>query len=259
MMEKSFRALRLDCRFLTLEVSPADLDDAVRGLRAMGFRGANIAEPHKATIIPHLDQCSDAAQLIGAVNCVYCDENGRLVGENTEGKGFCRSLLDTYSIEGKNVVLLGAGWAGRAIAVELGLAGAGEITVVNRDADRGQQLADLLCERVKVSAMFFPWSGEFEIAPETHLIINATSIGDADPAVRVPVVADSLTSTMAVADIVVASPATRFLREAESHGCQVISGQGMAVQQVAECFRIWTGKEPDTEVMREALEEFLEL
>ena len=259
MMEKSFQASRLDCRFLTLEVSPENLDDAVRGMRAMGFRGAKIAEPHKAAIIAHLDHCSDEVQLIGAVNCVHRNEDGVLTGENTEGKGFCRSLLESYQIKGKNVVLLGAGWAGRAIAVELGLAGAGEITVVNRNADRGQGLADLLSERVKVSAMFFPWNGEFEVGPETDLVINATSIGDADPAARIPVAAESLKPSMTVADIVLGSPTTPFLRDAESQGCQVINGQGMAVGQVAQCFRIWTGKDPDTEVMREALEEFLEL
>lgn len=259
LLEKSFVAAELDGRFLTLEVLPEDLADAILGIRAMGFRGASVALPFKHQIIELLDRCSEEAELIGAVNCVSCDPDGHLVGENTEGKGFCRALATTFDIAGKNIVILGAGLAGRAIAVQLALAGAGEITVVNRTVERGQQLTDLLTEKMKVSAMFFPWMGDFELAPETDLLINTTSIGEGPAAQMVPVALESLLPSVVVADIVLGSSGTPFMRAVAARGCAVIDGQGMLVEQLAQCFQIWTGTDPDRGVMREALEEFLEL
>src|SRR5690606_29665959 len=123
MMERTFAALDLDWRYLTLEVPPHYLGDAIRGMRAMGFRGGNVTKPHKMAVIQHLDGTSEAAGLMGAVNCI--DRQGdQLIGENTDGKGFVQSLQEVTDPKDKRVVILGAGGAARAIAVELGLAGA---------------------------------------------------------------------------------------------------------------------------------------
>lgn len=256
MMEKAFAQLGLDWRYLTLEVAPQNLADAVRGMRAMGFRGCNLTIPHKVEVIQYLDGTSEAATLMGAVNCVN-RVGDKLIGENTDGKGFVQSLKEITDPAGKNVIVLGAGGAARAIAVEIGLAGAAAITIVNRDETRGQELAALLNEKVNVPTQFVPWEGDYRIPPEAEVVINATSIGLGDGEARVPLAIDTLESDMVVADVIFNPPETRLLRDAMARGCQTLDGLGMLVNQAVIGFHIWTGKNADPLVMREALEEFL--
>lgn len=258
MMERAFAAAKLDWRYLTFEVSPEQLGDAVRGMKAMGFRGGNFTIPHKCAVIPLLDGLSPAAELMGAVNCVF-REGALLRGENTDGKGFIESLRTKTEPTDKRVVILGAGGAARAIAVELGLAKAAEIVIVNRDPGRGEELTKLLHERVGVSARYVPWQGDVEIPEGTQIVINATSIGLGQEDARVPIQTKSLTADMVVADVIFNPPETRFLREAQQRGCQTLDGLGMLINQGAIGFKIWTGIDPDTTVMREALEEYLEI
>jgi shikimate dehydrogenase len=258
MMERAFAAAGLDWRYLTLEVPPDNLAGAVLGMRAMGFRGGNFTIPHKVAVIKHLDELSEAAELMGAVNCVN-RIGQRLVGENTDGKGFVQSLRSLADPAGSKVAILGAGGAARAIAVELGLSGAEEIVIVNRTADRGQALVDLLNERAKVQSRLVHLSGDYSVEPGTKIVINATSIGLADPEAHVPVHIGSITPEMVVADVVFNPPRTRFLRDAEGRGCKTLDGLGMLVNQGVIGFKIWTGVNPDPAVMQEALEEYLEI
>jgi shikimate dehydrogenase len=256
MMERAFAAAGLDWRYLTFEVSADKLTDAVRGLRALGLQGANFTIPHKVAVIPLLDELSPAAELMGAVNCVK-RVGDKLVGENTDGKGFVESLRPVLDPAGKRFVVLGAGGAARAIAVELGLSGAAEIIVVNRSAERGEDLAKLLNERVKVSSRFVLWKGDYEIPAETDVLINATSIGLGDALARVPVDIKSLRKELVVADVIFNPPQTRLMRDAQQRGCRTLDGLGMLVNQAVIGFKIWTAVDPDPVVMRDALEEFL--
>ena len=258
MMEKAFARAGLEWRYLSCEVAPESLADAVRGIRALGFRGANVTKPHKVAIVPLLDGVSPAAEMMGAVNCLIGDD-GKLTGENTDGKGFIESLRTLTDPAGQSVVLLGAGGAARAIGVELGLVGAARITIVNRSAERGQQLADMLHERTGVATASVVWTGDYAPTAETQLLINATSIGLNDPDARVPVDLSALRPEAIVADVVFNPVETRFLRAAKQHGCRTLDGLGMIVFQGAIAFRLWTGVEPDTVVMREAVEEYLSL
>ena len=132
MVEAAYRAAGLDARYLNCEVAPADLGDAVRGARAMGWAGFNCSIPHKVAVIAHLDELAPSASIIGAVNCVV-RRDGRFVGENTDGQGFLASLRTVVDPADKHVVVFGAGGAARAITVETALAGAASITVVNVD------------------------------------------------------------------------------------------------------------------------------
>jgi shikimate dehydrogenase len=258
MMEKAFAAAGLDWRYLTFEVPPSKLADALKGLRALGFRGANFTIPHKVAVIQHLDELSPAAELMGAVNCVN-RVGDKLVGENTDGKGFFQSLREMCDPAGLHFVVLGAGGAARAIAVELALSGAAGLTIVNRGTERGQALADLLSSRTRVKAAFVPLAGNCLIPAETAVFINATSIGLGDAAARVPVDVDSLRPELIVADVIFNPPATWLIRTAAERGCRTIDGLGMLVNQAVISFKIWTGKEPDGGVMRDALEEYLEI
>jgi shikimate dehydrogenase len=255
MIEKAFAHHGLDWRYLSLEVEPEDLADAVTGMRAMNFRGGNCTIPHKVAVIEHLDRLGESAAMMGAVNCIVC-EGDELVGENTDGKGFVQSVREVTDPEGKRVVILGAGGAARAIGVEMGLAGAVGFTIVNRTAERGQELAELLVEKVGVEATFVPWDGDFSVPPGTDIVVNATSIGlfpDVDA--RVPLNIETLEPGMVVADVIPNPPRTRLVRDATERGCTVLDGLGMLVNQGVVGFRYWTGVDPDPEVMRAALQD----
>jgi shikimate dehydrogenase len=258
MMEKAFAAAGLDWRYLTLEIPAKKLADAMQGLRAMGFKGANFTIPHKVAVIPYLDELSPAAELMGAVNCVN-RVGDKLIGENTDGKGFVQSLRETGDPSGKQVVILGAGGAARAIAVELGLSGVADITIVNRSAPRGEELVAVLRDRVKTQAQFATLHGDYELPAETDILINATSLGLGDSKARVPVAAGSLRPELIVADVVFNPPETWLLRTATERGCRTLDGLGMLVNQAVIGFKIWTGIEPNATVMRDALEEFLSI
>jgi shikimate dehydrogenase len=256
MMEKAFAEVGLDWRYLTLEVAPDALGDAVRGMRAMGFRGCNLTIPHKVEVIQYLDRTSQSAELMGAVNCVN-RVGDELVGENTDGKGFVQSLRELADPAGKAVVILGAGGAARAIAVEVGLAGAAQMTIVNRDETRGTELVALVNDRVHVPAHFVKWEGNFEVPGETDVVINATSIGLGNAEARVPLAIETLEPDMVVADVIFNPPETRLIRDARGRGCQTLDGLGMLVNQAVIAFKIWTGQDANAETMRDALEEFL--
>jgi shikimate dehydrogenase len=254
MMEAAYAALGLDARYINCEVAPADLGAAVSGARAMGWRGFNCSLPHKVAVIEHLDAVAPSAAIIGAVNCVV-NEDGRLVGENTDGKGFLTSLQGVVDPRAKRVVILGAGGAARAIAVETALAGARAITIVNRDVGRGETLAALVAAKTPVTAEFVPWRGRYAVADDVDVLINATSIGLYPGVNDAPDIdAATLRPGLVVADVIPNPPTTAFLRTARGSGATVLDGLGMLVNQGVIGIRLWTGREPDAGVMRAALE-----
>ncbi len=261
MIEPAYKEMGLDWRYVTMEVKPDGLADAVAGVRAIGFKGFNCTIPHKVAVIQHLDGLGESAELMGAVNCVVC-RDGKLIGENTDGKGFVSSLQEICDPQGKSMVLVGAGGAARAISVEMALAGVKRIILVNRTVQRGSELEQLLKGRVskvvgeKLDVEFVPLHGEFSIPTGIDILVNATSIGlypDVDA--RVPVAADSLLPEMVVADVIPNPPATHLVRSARERGCQVIDGLGMLVAQGVIGIEYWTGQTPDAGLMRKSLED----
>ncbi|MBC8447466.1 MAG: shikimate dehydrogenase [Chloroflexi bacterium] len=259
MQEAGFAARSLHWRYLTIEVRPEQLADAMRGLRAMNFAGINLTIPHKVAVIQHLDGLSPEAELIGAVNTVV-REGHQLIGHNTDGQGFLRSVREDAGVDpqGKRIVFLGAGGAARAMSVELALAGAAHVTVVNRTANRGRELVRLLNERTPAQAEFVPWQGAYIVPAETDILVNATPIGlfpavEALPAVHMA----SIRPDLLVCDVIPNPPRTAFLRAAEQRGARTLDGLGMLVYQGAIAFQMWTGVEAPVEVMRRALEEVL--
>lgn len=258
MIEAAYRHHGLAWRYLTIEVAPERLEDAVKGFRAMGFAGGNLTIPHKVAVIRHLDGLTEAAKKIEAVNCLFW-RDGKLLGENTDGKGFVASLREVTDPAGKSVVLLGAGGAARAIGVELALAGAKRITVVNRGEDRGRELLRILSDRTQAATELVRWEGDYPVPSGTDVVVNATSIGlfpDVDA--RVPLDVNTLAPGMIVADVIPNPPQTRLVRDARARGCTVIDGLGMLVNQGVIGFKLWTGVDPDPAVMRKALEDVFE-
>jgi shikimate dehydrogenase len=258
MIETAFTHHHLPWRYINMEVTPHDLADAVRGARALGFRGFNCSLPHKVTVIQHLDGLGDSARLMGAVNCVV-RRGDKLIGENTDGKGFIRSLAEVTDPKGKSVVLFGAGGAARAIAVELALAGAAKMTIVNRSPARGQELFELLRDNLHADVVLVEWNGDFQVPESTDIVINATSIGLYDADARLNLDVSSLKAGMVVADVIGNPPRTRLIRDAQACGCRALDGLGMLVNQGIVGVQYWTGIEPDNAVMRRALEQALGL
>jgi shikimate dehydrogenase len=255
MVEAAYHHHRLPWRYLTIEVDPAGLEDAVRGARAMGFAGFNCTIPHKVAVVPWLDELAESARLMGAVNCVV-RRGSRLIGENTDGKGFLTALRRLQDPRGKRCVLFGAGGAARAIGVELALAGAAHIIIVNRGADRGRELAALLGKAGMKDAQFSEWKGSYRLPKGVDVVINATSVGlfpDVDA--ELPVDFATLEPGMTVADVIPNPPRTHFIRTARDRGCRVIDGLEMLVNQGVIGVKLWTGIDPDPSVMRAALEE----
>lgn len=255
MVEAAFRHHGLHWRYLNCEVPADRLAAAVAGARAMGWAGFNCSLPHKVAVIGHLDGLGESARLIGAVNCVVRDADGRFIGENTDGKGFLRSLEEVTPAAGKRVVIFGAGGAARAIAVELALAGAAEVTIVNRTRGRGEELAQHIASHTATRARFEHWQGAYRLPDAVDVVINATSIGlfpDVDA--ELPLELDSLRPAMVVADVIPNPPTTRLLAAAAARGCTALDGLGMLVNQGVAGIRYWTGVDVDARVMRARLE-----
>jgi len=253
MVQAAFDHHGLAYRYNTTEVPADKLAAAVAGARAMGYKGFNCTLPHKVAVIDHLDGLGESAEIMSAVNCVV-ERGGRYIGENTDGKGFLESLRPVIDPAGKNVLLLGAGGAARAVSVELALAGAAAITVVNRTAKRGEELVAMLGQRTDVAAAFVSWQGDHEIDGDVDIVVNSTSIGLSPDSSRVPIAVESLRPELVVADIIPNPPVTRLLTEAGDAGCKTIDGMGMLVNQGKIGIEYWTGVEPDTSVMRAALQ-----
>lgn len=255
MFEAAFRKLNLQWMYLNINVKGGNLRDAVRGLRAMNFSGINLTIPHKVQVIKYLDDVSDDAALMGAVNTVR-REGEMLVGENTDGKGFITALTVDAAVDpkGKQVVLLGAGGAARAISVELALAGVKEIVVVNRTEKRGKELTSLLNKKTHTHARYEKWDRTYRVPDGTDILVNATSIGlFPDVEARPDIDYESIVRGMNVCDVIPNPPRTPFLTEAEKRGAHTIDGLGMLVYQAAIAFRMWTGVEAPVDEMKKAI------
>lgn len=256
MMEAAFKALELSWRYQLLSVDAANLKNAMLGMRGMNFVGMNFTIPHKVAVLEHLDEIAEDAAIIGAVNTVH-RKGDKLIGENTDGKGFLRALEDAKVAPNVNhVVILGAGGAARAMGVELALAGAKTITIINRSQERGETLAKLLNEKTPCTAMFSLWQSKHEIPSTANLVINATSIG-LYPNINdlADINYDSLNSDMLVCDVIPNPPHTRFLQEAQKRGAKTLDGLAMLVYQGAIAFKLWTGQDAPTDVMHKALQD----
>ena len=255
MVEAAYEHHGLPWRYINFEVSPENLADAVRGVRALGFAGFNCSLPHKVAVIEHLDGLGESAAVMQAVNCVVRRE-GRYIGENTDGKGFLKSLKGVVDPAGKNVVMFGAGGAARAIGVEVALAGATRISVVNRSQARGQELARLLNEKTSTDTVYVAWDGKYDVPDDADVVVNATSIGmHPDVDARLPVNLDTLKSGMVIADVIVSPPNTHLMKDASDRGCTVLDGIGMLVNQGVIGVKYWTGVDVDPGVMRSTIED----
>ena len=257
-IEKAFAHHDLDWRCVTFEVGPVDLEDAVRGLRAMGFRGAYCAAPHQQAVAGLLDRTTESARAIGAVNVVFREEN-TLLGENTDGKAIVGAIARELEPAGKRVVLLGAGPVGRAAAVELAAAGVAGLVVLDGAAERAAELAALLSHHFGAAASAAAWDDAWPVPPETDILLRAADVDgeDADGENQdgpLPLRVESLRPNLLVADTWLGTPQSWLLDQAVRRGCKTVDGLSVFIEQVAVAMRRWTGVDPSRPILRDAAE-----
>jgi shikimate dehydrogenase len=261
MHNAAFKKLGLDFEYVPFEVDPKDLAEAIKGLRALHIAGFNVTIPHKQTIVALLDEVTKLARIIGAVNTVQ-NQEGKLIGYNTDGAGFVESLKEDAKIDphGKNVVVLGAGGASRAVSIMLSEAEAKSITVTDIQEEKAKDLSKYIDSYFETSCNFVEVnSKDLQKAIEkAEILVNTTPIGMYPKIDESPLSENmALHSKLLVYDLVYNPSETKLLKTAKSSGCQTCSGLGMLVRQGALAFTIWTGEEAPIEVMRRAAEEAL--
>lgn len=246
----AFKKEELDAKYLAFHVKPNGLEDAVKGMKALGVCGFNITLPHKETIIPFLDEVDELARAIGAVNTVI-NKDGRLIGYNTDGIGYIKALQEelTGDLTGKKTLIIGAGGAARAIYFTLVKEGVKQIDIANRTKERAVNLISE-CPYDNASIAFTIAEAEQREA-EYDLIIQTTSIGMSPDVDVSPLDVANIKSTAFVSDIIYNPLKTKILIEAEKNGAKIQNGVGMFAYQGAIAFKIWTGIMPDTSRMKQ--------
>ncbi|MBI1823663.1 MAG: shikimate dehydrogenase [Nitrospirae bacterium] len=245
MHEAAFKKLNLNYRYLSFEISPLNLKNGIQALKNLGFRGFNVTLPFKEKIMPFLDQISPEAKMIGAVNTVLI-ENGKLKGFNTDGAGFLASLKKkwNFSAKARTAVILGAGGAARAVAIQLCLEKIKVIGIANRTAENGMKLKKTLNRYfpgIKVVSLSLHDPELKKLILNSDLLVNTTSVG-LFPGEPSPIPSHYFHAKLKVCDLIYNPPSTAFLKAARKRRCSVINGAGMLLFQGALAFQIWTGK-----------------
>lgn len=255
MQNAALRELALDFVYVPCNVHPDNLESAIQGIRALDLAGANITIPHKERVIGFLDWVSEEARLIGSVNTILND-GGVLKGFSTDGEGFLRSLkVAGGSASGSRSVILGAGGSARAIAYALATHGS-RVSIVNRTTSRAVDLAKTLNKAFE-EELLTPISLESEDAREAvmnaDLLVNCTSVGMYPGIDEQPIPTSWLHNDLFVYDQIYNPLETSLIRSARALGLRAVNGVGMLVFQGASSFKIWTGKNPPTDVMEKAV------
>ena len=252
----AFAALGLNWCYLAFQVTRDRLGAAVRGLPALGIAGANVTVPHKEAALAYLDDTTDDARIIGAVNTIQV-VGDRLIGHNTDTGGLLDALRHDGGMtpEGQRAAIIGAGGAARAAAFALAGAGAAGVTIINRNWDRAAALAAGVRRAVKCGVDAVPLEGAAVATAlrEATLLVQATTVGGGAQRALSSVPGPMLHPGLFVMDMIYDPQETVLLREARAAGCRTLGGLPMLVYQGARAFEIWTGRDAPLQVMRDAV------
>jgi shikimate dehydrogenase len=215
--------------------SEADLALAIAALRPLGYSGMCITVPYKVAVIPLLDAVDDDVSAIGAANNLTI-EAGRLIGHNNDGKGVVKAIEKLAPLQGQRVVMLGAGGAGRAMAVELAWAGASQLTLITRREDQGREVAERVRQASGVPCDWQPWQAPLRLPEGTTLLMNATHLGCAPELEPLPLDWNSVQPSCLAVDVITNPRITPFLAEARERGCRIVDGVEMLVQLAMQIF-----------------------
>jgi shikimate dehydrogenase len=253
MHNAAFKKLRMDACYVPFAVRPEALGDAINALIPLGIRGLNVTVPHKEKVIAFLDELSEEARLIGAVNTIEI-KAGRLIGHNTDGRGFLRSLRDNagFNPKGKKMLLIGSGGAARAVGFSLALAGVKKIVFFDIDTKKANVLVSDIRKKTGVLVESIAGDATAEYATEADCLINATPLGlkKGDP---LPLSKEAIRKEHLVCDLVYNPSETRFLQQAKKCGARRLPGIGMLLYQGVIAFEIWTGEKAPVLTMKQAL------
>ena len=256
MHNAAFKALGLDAEYRLAPVKPEQLEEFIDKLREDEALGASVTIPHKVEVMRHLDHVDETARAIGAVNTIVHRE-GRLYGYNTDSTGGVGALMEEYgSLEGRNVTILGAGGASRAITYQVSRVDC-KVMVLNRSVERARNLVDDLRSQTSAELRYGGLTQLPGVIDDTDVLINTTSVGMSPNVSDSPVPEGLLHGGLFVYDVVYNPVKTKLLRDAEAKGAGTLSGVKMLVYQGAEAFRMWTGVEPPVELMQRVVEEKL--
>ena len=264
MHNAAYRQMGLDYVYVPFRVIAEELGKAIDGMRALNIRGLNVTIPHKVAVISFLDKLDPLAEKIGAVNTVVND-NGVLTGYNTDATGFLRALMEKgINPRGKNVLILGAGGASKAVSLILADNGAERLIILNRaeELNWAYELAGSISQLYNMDAK----AGELNRESldsvmeriDISILVNATSVGMTPDVDKTPFDVDLLRPGLVVFDVVYNPLRTRLLRDAEAAGAKTTSGIEMLVWQGALAFEKWTGQEAPPDLMRREAIKLLE-
>lgn len=261
MHNEAFAKLGLDYAYLAFEVGTEDLEDTIKGFRAMKVRGSNVSMPNKTVVHKYLDKLSDAAEMCGAVNTIVND-NGVLTGHITDGTGYMMSLKDNgVDVIGKKMTIVGAGGAATAIEIQAALDGVAEISIFNRKDEfwaNAEETVRKINEKTNCKAQLFDLANLDKLKEEiasSYLFTNATGMG-MKPLEGQTYIPDKsfLRPDLIVSDVVYYPRETELLRMAKEVGCKTMNGLGMMLFQGAAAFKMWTGEDMPIEYMKEKLD-----
>lgn len=252
MHNDAFQTLGIDAHYHAFHVEKEALPAAIEGMRALGIAGMNVTIPHKTAVIPLLDEVDEMAKRIGAVNTIV-RENERLIGYNTDGPGFVRALIEetNTTIQGKRILVIGAGGAARGIYFSLANAGAEQVDICNRTKENAEQLIEE--SDLSVSGRAYSLTEAEARLSQYDIIINTTSVGLSPNVDAMPLSLEHLNEQTIVSDIIYNPFETKWLKEARKKGAIVQNGVGMFVYQGALAFEKWTGVFPDVERMKQVV------
>ncbi|TMV46940.1 shikimate dehydrogenase [Paenibacillus mesophilus] len=252
MHNRAFRELGLNAAYAAFHILPGQLKDAVAGIRALQFRGVNVTIPHKLEVMDYLDEIDEGARAIGAVNTIV-NEGGRLIGHNTDGIGYVRSLKEEagFSVAGKKVLILGAGGAARGVSYALAKEGASAVYIANRTVSKAEELAEAV--RPFTAAEGMGYDSIHDVRDQVDLIVHNTSVGMHPNVDEVLIDTSWFHEGLTVSETVYNPLVTRLLREAEAKGARTHGGLGMFIYQGAYAFEYWTGREAPVAAMRETV------
>ncbi len=254
---RAFEATNTNGVYLAWEIEAGDLAETVANIRRYQMFGINLSMPYKEQVIPYLDELSEEARLIGAVNTVV-NQNGILIGYNTDGKGFFKSL-PSFEISNKKMTLLGAGGAAKSILAQAILDGVSQVSVFVRESsiEKIRYYLETLQEKTSFKVDLYALEDVQKLQARiaaSDLLVNATSVGMDGQSSPVPTDL-SLPDQLLVADVIYQPFETPFLKWAKSQGNPAINGLGMLLYQAAEAFQLWTGKEMPTDEIWQSLTE----
>lgn len=254
MHNAAFKSLKMDYVYTAFDVNPNDLENAVAGAQALNIKGFNVTIPHKIEVMKYLNEIDEVASLIGAVNTIDFKD---LKGYNTDGIGAVKAIGEVTNIKNKNVVIAGAGGASRAISFYLAKYGADKLTILNRNVDKAQKLADDVLASGLIDDVSSDDIKNMDLK-DVDILINTTPVGMHPNVDDVPIAsAEEMHEDLVVFDAVYNPNETGLLKEAINVGAKPVYGIKMLLYQGAESFEIWTGKKAPIDVMEDALRKTL--